>query len=377
MVEKKEKVIGPNIWGKEKIEYGPVKPPLKDDPNLLLNIFLGVVGIVIISFIMLLANQVLLAFFLWIAIIVYSAACLKNISPEKKGIKITLWTPDEKYMYTGGLYWRWFLFQWFYLFDTEQVIIDIPEQKVITAKETITIDGEKEVYSEAEIGVNAVLYFFWPDTPEGLCKAYRKAPNPHDLEKLHKFFKPSLAATVRRVAGRFSWLRVRTSEEKYVDALHKEVESNKRGPMVKSGITDFNIENESVELPLQLEALITAKQEASFEKQAGKIKAELEKIKLVKEGEGNAKARELKLAAMAKNPEMAVVLMYEEMAKGESSTIFAEIPDVFRGNIKEKDFAALGKNVPEELRSIWKTLNQAERTLIMKEATKKLLGKKK
>jgi|GEM_PF-2904922 len=349
-------------------EYGLVKPPLKNDPNLLPKIFSGIAGIIAISWIMSLAEQAPVIPYFWIAAIIYSAACLKNISPEEKGIKITLWTPDEKYKYTGGLYWRWFLFQWFYLFPTEQVIIDIPEQKVITAKEIEIIDGEKRVYSEAEIRVNAVLYFFWPDTPKGLCEAYRKAPSPYNLEKLHKFFKPSLAATVRRVAGRFSWLRVRMSEEGYVDALHKEVEDNEKGPIVKAGITDFNIENESVELPPTLEALITAMQEAAYEKDAGEIKAELERIKLAKKGEGDAEARERILAAMAKNPEMAKLLTLQEMAQGPASTIFVEIPRELKG-------ALSGDEIPQDLIDLWKTIPKSQRTSIMTEFLKSLKKK--
>lgn len=367
--EKKERVETAKTKEKtEAKEYGPVKLPLKDNPSLLLKIFLGVAGIVIVSLVMLLAEQVLAMALLWIAVIVYIAACLKDITPEEKGIKITLWTPDEEYMYTGGLYWRWFPFQWFYLSPTEQVIIDIPEQKVITAKETATIDGEKKVYSEAEIGVNAVLYFFWPDNPKGLCEAYRKAPDPHNLEKLNKFFKPSLAATVRRVAGRFSWLRVRMSEQEYMNALHEEVKDNEKGPMVKAGITDFNIENESVELPPALEKLITAMQEATYEKDAGEINAELERIKLAKKGEGDAEARERILAAMAKNPEMAKLLTLQEMAQGPASTIFVEIPKELKG-------ALSGDEIPPDLVNLWNTIPKSQRTGIVTEFLKSLKKK--
>jgi regulator of protease activity HflC (stomatin/prohibitin superfamily) len=349
---------------REKEKYGPVKPPLKDSPKLLLNIFLGLVGVIAVSVIMDPASRC----YFWLAVIVYSVACLKNISPEEKGIKVTLWTPNESYMHTGGLYWRWFLFQWFYLFPTEQVILNIPEQQVVTAEKTVTIDGKEKVYSEADIGVDAVLYFFWPNNPVDLCQAYRKAPSPSDLAKLHKFFKPSMAATIRRVAGRFSWLEVRVSGQEYMDTLHNEISGNIRGPIVKSGITDFNIENELVKLPPELEKAITMEQEAIYAKEAGKHNAELDKIKITKEGEGKAEARRAILAAMAENPEMAKLLTLQEMAQGGASTIFYELPKELRGAISEVE-------IPEELQQLWNALPKPERTVLMTEFLKSLKKK--
>jgi regulator of protease activity HflC (stomatin/prohibitin superfamily) len=349
-------------------EQGPVKPPIKDDPNFIKNILLGsgIIFGIALTFQGLFRDG-LTAFSFLLMVFAYIFVCLKNISPEEKGIRITLWTPEEDYVYTGGLYWRWFPFQWFYLFPTEQVIIDIPPQKVITSEKKI---GEK-VYSEADITVNAVLYFFWPSTPKGLCKAYRRAPSPFDLEKLHKFFKPSMAATVRRVAGRFSWLEVRASSEGYVDDLHKEIRENIRGPVVKSGITDFNVENELVKLPPGLEETISLEQQSIYRLEAGKKDAELERIKRAEAGKGDAEARRQILTAMKETPEMAIVLMYEEMAKGPASTIFYELPRELKDIVRE------GSEIPDELRSVWKTIPKPERTAIAREFVNWLQTKKK
>lgn len=350
-------------------EYGPIKPPLKDDPSLIPKIFLGIGGMIIISWVMLSEEQDLMIPFFWIAVIVYSVACLKNITPEEKGIKIILNTPDERHMYTGGLYWRWFFFQWFYLFPTEQVVIDIPEQEVITAEETITSDsGRKKVYSEAKVGINAVLYFFWPDTPEGLCEAYRKAPNPYSQEKLHRFFEPSLAAMIRGVAADFSWLKVRMNEQEYVDALQKEVKDNKKGPISKACITDFSIENKLVSLPPDLEKQITAEQEAIYAKEAGKHTAELNRIQKIEAGKGDAEAIRLELEAMAENPEMSRVRALQKMAEGDASTIFVEIP-------KELSGALSGNEIPQEFADIWNTLPKSQRTHLATKLAE--LGKKK
>ena len=351
------------------VEYGPVKPPLKDDPNLPLKIFLGVVGIIVISWVMLLAKQVLVIPFFWIAVIVYSVACLKTITPEEKGIKMTLNTLDEKYMYTGGLYWRWFFFQRFCLFPTEPLIIDIPRQEVVTAEEVITTsEGKRKVYSEATIGIDAVLYAFWSDTPEGLCEAYRKAPNPFNPDKLYRFFEPSLAAMIRGVAADFSWLRVRMNDRDYVDALQKEVRDNKEGPISKACITDFSIENKEVKLPPELEKLITAEQEAILTKEAGKHGAELNRIQKIEAGKGNAEAISLELKAMAENPEMSRVRALQKMAEGEASTIFVEIPRELKG-------ALSGDEIPQEFVDIWKTIPKSQRANIATELAK--LTKKK
>lgn len=335
----------------EEAEYGPVKPPLKDDPNFIVSVFIGLIVVVVVTIFL---DPVSKLFFV-LAVIVYSVVCFKKIIPERKGIKVTLETPDEENMYTGGVYWQWFPFQRFYLFPTEPVIIDIPEQQVVTAEEIVTIGEKKKVYSEADIGVNAVLYFFWPDTPKGLCEAYKKAPNPFDSEKLFKFFEPSLAAMVRGVAGDFSWLKIRMNNFEYIDALQKEVLNNKKGPISKAGITDFSIENKSVKLPPTLEALITKEQEATYEKAAGIHAAELDRISKVEAGKGVADAIKRKLEVMAENPDMARLLTFEKMAEGDASTIFVEIPQELKG-------ALSGDEIPSELAKLWNAMPKAQRT---------------
>lgn len=351
-----------------KKEYGLVKPPLKDDPNLILKILLGIGGVVIISWVMLLTNQASVIPFFWIAVIVYSVASIKNITVKEKGVRETLSTLDERYIYTGGYYWRWFLFQRFHLFTTEPVVIDIPKQEVLTAKKTMFVDGREEVYAGANIKIDAVLYFFWADTPKGLCAACRKAPPPTNENKLYDFFEPSLAAMIRGVAGDYSWLTVRMNDRDYVNALQREVRNNKEGPISQAGITDFSIENKEVTLPPELEKLITAEQRAALEKRAGEIKADLEKIKIIKEGEGKAEAMRLELEAMAKNPEMARVRALQKMAQGDASTIFVEIP-------KELSGALSGNEVSKEFADMWNALPKPQRTHLITELTK--LGKKK
>lgn len=366
-----------NISGTEDI-----KPPLKDDPNLIKNMILGVICIAIVSVVLFWVTEkdtsTVIAFLM--ATAGYISLCTKEISPEKKGVKVTLWTPSREYLYTGGLYWRWFLFQWFYLFPTEQVIIDVPEQEVLTERKTIN----EEPYSAANVWVDAAFYFFWPDTAEGLCDAYKKAPNPYDMDKLYKFFTPSLATLVRRVAGRFSWIEVQKGGEEYVDALHQEIAGNKNGPVVKAGITDFSVENKKVKLPEPLEEKLSAEQQADFELKAGKNIAELDKIKRVKAGEGDAEARRLILEAMEGSPEMAKLLTLQEMAQGDASTIFFELPaglkDAMSGTTSDKipdELRSFWQTMPEELRALWKTMPKAQRSELLQEFVKSVQTKKK
>lgn len=350
---------------------GGTKPPLKDDPNLIKNIILGMVYIAFVSVILfwMTGKDISTVATFLIATAGYISLCPKKISPEEKGIKVTLWTPSRKYVYTGGLYWRWFLFQWFYLFPTEQVIIDIPEQEVLTERKTIN----EEPYSAANVWVDAAFYFFWPDTAEGLCDAYKKAPNPHNMDKLYNFFTPSLATLVRRVAGRFSWIEVQKGGEEYVNALHQEIEDNKNGPVVKSGIDDFSVENKKVKLPPELEEKLSAEQQSIFNLRAGIKDAELEKIKLIEAGKGNAEARKLILEAMEKSPEMAKLLTLQEMAQGEASTIFFELPT----GLKDAMTGTTSGEIPEELKALWQTIPKAQRSKFLQEAIKSMQTKKK
>jgi len=334
-----------------------ILPPLKDDPYLLIKIVIGTIVTVILSIAIFAINKNVIEVFVFLLLaIVYYIACLKKVSAERKGIGITLWTPkipDSDKIYSGGIYWRWFPFQWLYLWPTEQTVIDIPKQKVVTAEKVIpaTATRELKVYTEANIEINAVVYFFWPNTASGLLCAYKNAPHPDNLEKLFTFFKPYLASKVRKIAGRFSWLDVRMSTDDYEKELHDGIVNDTEGAIRKAGITKFKVENEIVTLPETLEDSITKEQEEIYKKAAGIHTAELNKIAIKAKGEGDAYAREQLLKAMKRYPTQAVNIMYEEMAKGESSTIFFELPSEMKEMLKE------GGDVPDELKAIWDITN--------------------
>ena len=342
-----------------------IMPPLKDDPNLLRNIGLGLIWIGIVSVVIFVISRNftdILSF--WLLAGVYIIACLKHISPERKGIRVYLGTPEipeSDEVYSGGIYWRWLLLQKFYLFPTEATIINIPPQDVVTASVEEEIEGRgKKIYAEAKIVIDAVIYFFWPNTASGLCKAYKNAPHPDNLKKLHEFFKPYLASKVRKTSGKFSWLRVRVSSDDYENEMHKSV-GDKKGAITKAGIIDFRVENENVTLPKELEDSITAEQVSMLKKAAGVHDAELEKITMEAKGEAAAYSREKMLESMKKHPVQAVNIMYEEMAKGESSTIFFELPGEMK-NMLEK-----GSDIPDELQAMWKTVPKAQRSFLAKE----------
>ena len=343
-----------------------IMPPLKDDPNLSKNISLGLIWIGIVSVVIFIVSRNFIdILFFWFLAGVFIIACLKHISPERKGIRVTLGTPEipeSDEVYSGGIYWRWFLLQKFYLFPTEATIIDIPPQDVVTASVEEDLEGRgKKIYAEAKITVNAVIYFFWPNTASGLCNAYKNAPHPDNLEKLHKFFKPYLASKVRKIAGNFSWLRVRVSSDDYEKAMHDGIADDRKGAIRKAGITDFKVENELVTLPKELEDSITAEQVSLLKKAAGKHDAELKKITLMAEGDGVAYTRGQVLKAMKDYPAEAIKLMYEEMAKGESSTIFFELPG------EMKDMLEQGANLPDELKAVWDVMPKAQRSHLAKE----------
>ena len=347
----------------EKLSYN-ILPPLKDDPNLLRNIALGSIWVGVMSVIIFLVSRNFTdIYFFWLLASVYSIFCLKNISPERKGIRVHLGTPEvpeSDEVYSGGIYWRWLFLQKFYLYPTEATIINIPPQDVVTASFRENTGGINKIYAEAKITIDAVIYFFWPNTASGLCDAYRNAPHPDNLKKLHEFFKPYLASRVRKIAGNFSWLHVRVSSDDYENAMHNGIAKDKRGAICKSGITDFIVENEKVTLPEELEDSITAEQVSLLKKEAGKHDAELLKITKMAEGDAAAYSREKLLKAMKEYPAEAIKLMYEEMAKGPSSTIFFELP------VEMKDMLNKGSNV-EGFKSMWEVLPNAEKSFLAKE----------
>lgn len=346
---------------------GKIKPPIYKDPNLIKNIIKGIIVVSFLSGVILLLTRDALATLTFVlTAVLYGFACVKKVVPEEKAIKITLWTPNTDWVYSGGVYWRWFLFEWFYAFPTEQIVIDIPEQEIITQEKTVN----GKTISGAVVKIDSVFYGFWPDDAKGLCLAYKKAPDPYNEKALKKFFVPFFASVERRVAGRFDWLELQQTQKSFVNTLDEEIREDEEGPMAKSRITEFSIQFEVVKLPTGLAEAITAPQISAFKLEAGKKDAELDKIKKKAAGEGDAYAREQLLGAMKKYPVQAINIMYEEMAKGQASTIFFELPSEMKNMIGQ------GGEIPEELKAIWNVTPKPERALLMKQFLLWLKNKK-
>lgn len=357
--------IGP---GREEREgKNKVKLPLIKDPNLYKKIIWGLIMIFGFSAVVLFVTKDWMATILsFVMMAILAMVCIKDIGAEYKGFKITLWTPNTEYLYTGGAFWRLFLLEWFYLFPTEQIVIDIPKQQVITEEKT----RNGKTVSSAVIDIDSVLYAFWPDNAEDLVAAYKKAPDPFNEAKLFKFFAPYLAAVIRRIAGRFDWIEVQQTQRSFTEALSEEIQNDSEGPFAKSRIKDFTIQFQLVILPTDLSVAISKPQIATFNLEAGKKDAELDRIKKQKAGEGDAYARKQLLAAMKEYPVQAINIMYEEMAKGQASTIFFELPSEMKSIIGQ------GGEIPEELKAIWDVTPKSQRSFMVKEFLLWLKNKK-
>ena len=347
------------------IDERDLKPPLKDDLDLIIKmVIIGVIGTVLVSAVVwALTKDVLSVVGLLLMIGAYILLCLAKLEFEEKAVIVTLWTPHDEYVYSGGMYWRWWPFQWFCSFTTEQVIIDIPQQEIIS----IARDVDGVSYDAAVCKIDAALYCFWPDTAKGLCQAYRHAPNPDNHEKLLLFFTPSLASLLRRVAGRFAWIEIQESKENYINALHGEISGDENGPIHKAGIESFSFVNKEVKLPLDIADHISERQKARYLREAGKITAELERIKLTEKGKGDAEARRQILKAMEESPEMAKLLTLQEMAQGQASTIFFELPEGLKSAFSESE-------IPKEFRELlkaWKMFPESKKKEIMEDLKKK------
>ena len=315
----------------------------------------------------------------------YSFSCCETIGGEEKAIKTRFKRPLPDKIFTSGLHWLWRPIEWFYKFPTEEQEIDIPSQEVITAKRIMEVDtivtdkktGTSSIkkvlkeYSEAIITIDGTFLYFWPDTAKGLVDAYKKAPNPNNEQRLFKFFTNPIAAILRRVSGRYSWLEVREGTPEYLDKLHKEITKEKMSPIIKAGIDEFRVYNTKVKLPEDLEKSITGPQVAALDKQSAITTAEAERIKLEEEGKGKAAARKAIFQAVEESEQGATLealLTLREMAQGQASTIFYELPVEITGQIGK---ALKGKETADELLQAYKLLSPGTQKLVKEFIDKK------
>lgn len=97
---------------------------------------------------------------------------------------------------------------------------------------------------------------------------------------------------------------------------------------INAGLENFSLEIEDVNFTNEeLGKAISAPEKTRLEAEAKSLAAEGEKTKKIKEGEGDAAAREAMLNVIAKHPEFEALKTLADMAKGESNTIFYQQPN--------------------------------------------------
>ena len=308
---------------------------------------------------------------------VYTFLCYQIIGGEERALKRRWGRPLEDKVYNSGLVGKWWPIEDFYIFPTEEQQVDLPPQIVITAiKEIATKTSEgttiKKLYSEAKIRIDTTFYWFWPETAKELVNAYKKAPNPNNKPALLNFFGNSVAALVRRVSGRYSWLEIRQGTDEYLREIHDEIKNEPMSPVVMAGVKKFRVYNTDVKLPEGLEEAITAPQIARLKKEATITTAEGEQARLTKEGIGRAEAERKKREAIFKTVKeyedgviIETLLTLREMALGQASTIFYELPTQITGRLgKALESGEIKEGTAKELLELWKLMPEETRKKI-------------
>ncbi len=133
--------------------------------------------------------------------------------------------------------------------------------------------NEAEAYERAQLHVGIAVYFRWPDSKEGLESAVNYGPspgdpdNPDDLKKIREHFKDTVEGNIREICGTMTWGEV--VENRIVIKIEMEERLNEdSSPFKVAGINDFHTVVSSVELPEELQRLLTKPQEERLKAKA-------------------------------------------------------------------------------------------------------------
>jgi regulator of protease activity HflC (stomatin/prohibitin superfamily) len=133
--------------------------------------------------------------------------------------------------------------------------------------------NEAEAYERAQLHVGIAVYFRWPDSKEGLESAVNYGPspgdpdNPDDLKKIREHFKDAVEGNIREICGTMTWGEV--VENRLVIKIEMEERLNEESsPFRVAGIDNFHTVVSSVELPVELQRLLTKPQEERLKAKA-------------------------------------------------------------------------------------------------------------
>lgn len=320
-----------------------------------------------------------------IAIIIYKS--FNVLEANEIGIKSFLGTPDD-FGIDSGFHWVWWPFEKINRYPKDQQSIKFTVKTIMTPK------GKTEQYGvvdTAEINVKCGIFYYF-DT-RMLKKTIQNAPG-NSNEVLAPELGSYTKSIVRALGGRLPW-RI-TNEERFsvtrwvmarlvggeypeicnhekTDVIFlksedklktgeslKEITVDKleqSSPFVQWGLKNVTFFIEDINLTDEdLKKAISAAEKERLNKLATIEKADAEKYKKSREGEGDAFARKKMLEVINEFPDLEAMRAFESMAHGTSNTIWYQIPQVLDDKIK----GVLGGNSFMEMFKVMKPEDQAK-----------------
>lgn len=257
---------------------------------------------------------------------IYVRKSIYRISVEQLALKFRFDTLVEGKVYTNGQFLAWYGIEKFWIVDTEIIEIDLKSQEVHTKEKVVN----GKTLDSVVVVVDAIASCRVPRTFAGLKKLLIEAPDP---KKIPDLFKGFVAGSIRNVLSKKSWLEVRGEEkEEFSKQVVDTMKRNEEHPVIVAGIEDIYVNIEHIQLPKPLTDAILNRQNAYYDKEtlAIKTKADANRTRVL--GQAEADNRRAMMKAMAEDPHTSQQIMFENMAKGSGTTVFAALPgSVYEG----------------------------------------------
>lgn len=272
--------------------------------------------------------------------------------------------------FNSGPGWHLFLIEKRYLVPKKQLMFDYEARKVITKR-------EQEI-GAISIGVDATVYFTWPDGDK-LLNALELAPSD-EPEDLKTYLQPNFIEAIRKTAGRNSWHALKEDQEQFSKQILSAILGENQNqsnlseinptPFKTIGFENIDTEITDIILPPELEKTLTEFESARIDKFAATQKAAAERKIIEEKGKGDADARERMLKVVKEaGLDYEALYSFREFAKGSSNTILYQLPgglsnrisDILGGNSIEHFIEMMPKKQKENfLNLITKTMQKTK-----------------
>jgi regulator of protease activity HflC (stomatin/prohibitin superfamily) len=263
--------------------------------------------------------------------VVWAIFCIRIVRETERAIVVSLGNPVHRI--NSGLRFIFWPLQWLVYFPTTIQELNFRRAGIITSK------GEYNSvqYGQANIGIDPAMYFRWPDTDEELISALR-AIGTTDLQNITDLFEETVLDAFRTVGGGKTWGEITQERKGYAAETRQSLLDEPEDPLKIAAFSDFRLAIKHVELPPGLLESLTKPEIARLEREAAKEQAEAEKIRIIGQGEGIAKARKMLFKAIGDEPaniQKEILLTLREMAQGTSNTILFPIPSKLTDVLEE------------------------------------------